>query len=92
MEVKHYKSSVELNDGRTLTLKYSSIFYGTSHPENDSSDSFYYIDGVPVDREDLPEELTAAVLAELEANAVLDCSPVDGGPDYDDSDSAAYSR
>ena len=44
-----YENSLQLEDGVTLKLKYSAVWYGPSHPENDVSDVEYFLDGVEVD-------------------------------------------
>jgi hypothetical protein len=74
-EYQAWKNTLELEDGRELTIR----FYSETLPqsfdnpeEREDSETDYFIDGKPVDREDLPGEVTDEVLAELEADAIED--------------------
>ena len=74
-EYQAWKNTLELEDGRELTIR----FYTKTLPqsfndpeEREDSETDYFIDGEPVDREDLPSEVTDEVLEELDSNAIED--------------------
>lgn len=62
---KTYSNYHELSDGRTLTIRYGSIYYGPSDPDNETSDIRFTLDGDEIHQQDLPEEMTDALIQEL---------------------------
>lgn len=85
--VAAYTNTMELSDGRTLKIQYITehIPANWHHAdESESSETEYFIDGVSCGWEDLPPEVTVAILEELELNADEDRSYDFGGPEPDD--------
>lgn len=64
-----YSNKTELEDGRTLTLTFWSRYICSGHPENDSGDTYFRIDGNDVDRDDVP--LTDDEIRKLEEDATI---------------------
>jgi hypothetical protein len=60
-----YYNSRELENGQLLEIRWVSEFYGTSHPDNCDSEISFRLDGFTVERDELPAEVTAEVIAEL---------------------------
>ena len=67
-----YKAWHELSDGRVLRVEYDSAYTPATFydpAESDDGEPRYYIDGGEVDRDDLPEEVTEALIDHMLENA-----------------------
>lgn len=70
------RAILELANGNVMHMYLTGVDYGPGHPENDCEQSFE-LNGIPVDRKELPAEVTDEVIEELIHNAER--------YDYDDS-------
>lgn len=75
-----YANSMFLSDDRELKISYTTWGDG---PDADSSETVFFIDGVEVERNELPEEVSAEDIRRLELYAKRDANYDWGGPDYD---------
>lgn len=78
-----YKSSMELEDGSTFTIKWVDATMPATFddPSESLDDEYrYYIDGEEIDEVDIPEEVDDATLERLKGSAVFD-SDWTFGPD-----------
>jgi len=72
-----YKSSMELEDGSTFTIKWvDATMPATFHDPDESLDDEYkyFIDGEEIDESDIPDEVTDDVLDRLKETAEFDRS------------------
>lgn len=79
-----YVGSRELSDGRLFEVKWTSaVLEGCfdHEEESDDDDECYYLDGKLVDWEELPPEVTVALIDELITSAEEDPTADFGFPD-----------
>lgn len=69
---ERYVNHFELADGKDLEVRYFVKDFGPSHPENDTSELSFYIDGCAVERSELPSEVTDQIIDELVDDAKKD--------------------
>lgn len=80
-----WENSHEMKDGRTLTIKFTrSTMEATFNDPEESEDSEtrFYIDGLEVLREELPDDVTDEIIEKLELDAEYDPREDFGFPDY----------
>jgi hypothetical protein len=84
MSVHRYTNSMQLSDGRTFTVEFQVTRYPATYhtpPEEDESGFFYFIEREPCEWDNLPSEVTPAILEELINNASESGSDDIGSPD-----------
>lgn len=66
MASKHtYRNEHEMVDGRTFQVRIDCTTGYADPAENGIDETFFYIDGMPHRREELPDEITDEIIAEL---------------------------
>lgn len=62
-----FEANYDLSDGRQLMVRIEVVEQrgGSYDPAERSEEVYYILDGEPVDREELPSEITAEVIAQL---------------------------
>lgn len=79
-----WKASRELSDGRELEIKWVTKTLPSTfdhEEESEEDEPAYFIDGVPVIWEELPEEVTSAFIDGLKSDGEYDPDASLGSPD-----------